>query len=61
MVDSAMQLSDGSRIGVVGGGPAGSFFSILVLDLARRMGLDLNVDIYEPRNYNTPGPPGCNM
>jgi flavin-dependent dehydrogenase len=61
MGDQALQLKDGSRIGVVGGGPAGSFFSILVLDLAQRMGLDLNVDIYEPRDYTTPGPAGCNM
>jgi flavin-dependent dehydrogenase len=61
MGDQDLQLSDGSRIGVVGGGPAGSFFSILVFDLARRMGLDIDVDIYEPRNYDTPGPPGCNM
>lgn len=61
MGDQDLQLSDGSRIGVVGGGPAGSFFSILVFDLARRMGLDVAVDIYEPRNYDTPGPPGCNM
>jgi flavin-dependent dehydrogenase len=49
-----LQLDDGSRVGVIGGGPAGSFFSI-------RMGLDIQVDIYEPRDYTRPGPVGCNM
>lgn len=61
MGDHELQLTDGSRIGVIGGGPAGSFFSILILDLAKRMGLELEIDIYEPRDYSTPGPAGCNM
>jgi flavin-dependent dehydrogenase len=61
MVDKGLQLDDGSRVGVIGGGPAGSFFSIFLLDLAERMGVDIQVDIYEPRDYTRPGPAGCNM
>ena len=61
MVDNGHQLDDGSRVGVIGGGPAGSFFSIFLLDLAERMGMDIEVDIYEPRDYTKPGPVGCNM
>jgi flavin-dependent dehydrogenase len=61
MADNGLQLDDGSRVGVIGGGPAGSFFSIFVLDLAERMGMDIQVDIYEPRDYTRPGPVGCNM
>ncbi len=61
MVEPTLQLTDGSHIGVVGGGPAGSLFSILALDLAERVGLDIKIDLYEPRDYTTPGPPGCNM
>ena len=61
MGDHELQLTDGSRIGVIGGGPAGSFFSVLILDLAQRMGFELEIDIYEPRDYSTPGPAGCNM
>jgi flavin-dependent dehydrogenase len=61
MEDHELQLTDGSRIGVIGGGPAGSFFSVLILDLAQRMGLELEIDIYEARDYSTPGPAGCNM
>jgi len=56
-----MTLIDGSRIGVVGGGPAGSFFSYFLLDLADHMGISLDVDIYEPRDFSRPAPLGCNM
>ena len=58
---SAFSLDDGSRVAVIGGGPAGSFFSYFLLDMAERIGIKLHVDIYEPRDFNTPGPIGCNM
>jgi hypothetical protein len=56
-----LALDDGSRIGVVGGGPAGSFFSYFLLEMSRRVGLNLTVDIYEPRDFSQIGPQGCNM
>lgn len=56
-----LKLQDGSRIAVIGGGPAGSFFAYFTLMLADRVGLDLEVDIYEPRDFSLVGPPGCNM
>jgi flavin-dependent dehydrogenase len=55
------KLEDGSRVGIIGGGPAGSFFSYFLLDIADRIGLDINIDIYEPRNFFFPSPMGCNM
>lgn len=58
---TSLQLEDGSRIGVIGGGPAGSFFSYFILELAQRLGKEFEVDIYEPRNFSQPGPLGCNM
>lgn len=54
-------LDDGSRVGVIGGGPAGSFFSYFLLEMTGRIGLDVQVDIYEPRDFSHPGPQGCNM
>lgn len=54
-------LTDGSRVGVVGGGPAGSFFAFFLLQLAERVGLRLCVDIYEPREFDGIGPKSCNM
>lgn len=60
-VDSRLALKDGSRVAVLGGGPAGSFFSIFLLDVSRHLDLDLDVDIYEPRDFVRSGPSGCNM
>ena len=54
-------LEHGSRVAVIGGGPAGSFFSYFLLDMAERTGLEIHVDIYEPRDFAVPGPTGCNM
>lgn len=58
---ASMTLEHGSRVAVIGGGPAGSFFSYFLLDMAERSGLQLSVDIYEPRDFELPGPGGCNM
>lgn len=54
-------LENGSRVGVIGGGPAGSLFAYFLLTFAQRMDLDVRVDIYEPRDFTKPGPSGCNM
>ncbi|MEW6585270.1 MAG: hypothetical protein AB1442_06620 [Nitrospirota bacterium] len=53
-------LEDGSHIAVVGGGPAGSFFSIFALKMAKLVGKYLRVTIYEPKDFTKGGPLGCN-
>jgi flavin-dependent dehydrogenase len=58
--ESSICLEDGSKIAVVGGGPAGSFVSYFLLDMARMMGTELVLDVYEPRNFHRPGPASCN-
>jgi CRP-like cAMP-binding protein/flavin-dependent dehydrogenase len=55
-----LKLDNGSRIAVIGGGPAGSFFSYFLLGLAERVGINVHVDIYEPQDFSRPGPAGCN-
>lgn len=45
---------------MIGGGPAGSFFSFFLLRLAEATGLRLHVDVYEPRHFSHVGPGGCN-
>jgi len=55
-----MELTDGSRIGVVGGGPAGSFFSYYTLEYARRFGLEVELDIFEAKDFTKIGASGCN-
>jgi flavin-dependent dehydrogenase len=54
-------LQSGNTIGVVGAGPAGSFFAIELLRRARSLGLTLKVDIYDGKNFARKGAAGCNM
>lgn len=60
-ISASTKLQDNSRVAVLGGGPAGSFFSYFLLDMAERVGLDLKIDIYEPRDFSLSAPKGCNM
>ncbi|MBN1225308.1 MAG: hypothetical protein JXB23_18815 [Candidatus Aminicenantes bacterium] len=56
-----LKLADNSSIAVVGGGPAGSFFSYFLQSMAERIGLKVHLDIFETRGFQNPGPTGCNM
>ncbi len=53
-------LKSGDRVGIIGGGPAGSFSALHLLQQARRRGINLAIQIFEPRDFNRPGPAGCN-
>lgn len=53
-------LDDGSRVAVIGGGPAGSLFTYFLLEMAGRIDTRLEVDIYEPKAFPKPGAAGCN-
>jgi len=53
-------LENGSRVAVIGGGPAGCFFSYFLLRLAHLVDLEIEVDIFEPRHFTHCGPAGCN-
>jgi flavin-dependent dehydrogenase len=54
-------MEDGSKVAIVGGGPSGSFFGYFLLEMAERVGIDVEVDCYEPRDYTVSGPAACNM
>jgi len=53
-------LENGAKIGVIGGGPAGSFFSFFAYKLAKKMGINIEIDIYEIKDFKKTGPAGCN-
>lgn len=54
-----MRLQDGSRVCIIGGGPAGCFAAIQLLKLAREQGLYIEALIFEPRDFSRPGPGSC--
>jgi len=56
-----IKLSDGSKILIIGGGPAGCFFALHALNLKKNCGIDFNLKILEQRDFSVPGPKGCNM
>ncbi|MEI6414510.1 MAG: hypothetical protein WCP34_09650 [Pseudomonadota bacterium] len=55
-----MELTNNARIAVIGGGPAGTFFTYFLLDLAHRLDLEFQVDIYEQKQFSGLGAKGCN-
>jgi flavin-dependent dehydrogenase len=55
-----LELESGSKVCIIGGGPAGSFFSYFFLELAERLGLETELEIYEAKNFSAFGPAGCN-
>lgn len=58
--DGRLRLEDGAQVAIIGSGPAGSFFAFFLMDLATRAGRDIQVDIYEPKDFTGTGPAGCN-
>lgn len=55
-----MELTEGARIAIIGGGPAGTFSSYFLMEMADHIDLTFDIDIYEPQDFFKPGPAGCN-
>lgn len=53
-------LDDGANIAVIGGGPTGTFFTIFALKMAQMIEKQLNITVFEPKNFAKDGPVGCN-
>ncbi len=58
---TALQLQNGSRIAIIGAGPAGSLFASFALDLAAAKGLDISIALFDGKNFADSGPKGCNL
>lgn len=56
-----LSLKDGSRIAIIGGGPAGAFFAHFALKHAEELGMDITVTIFDGKDFLQRGPRGCNL
>lgn len=54
-------LKDGSRIAIIGGGPAGSFFAHFAQKFALEKGIDISINIFDGKDFLQKGPKGCNL
>lgn len=54
-------LEDGSKIAVIGAGPAGAFFADFAMHRARETGLNLSITIFDGKDFTQSGPKGCNL
>jgi len=61
MKSNNLLLKNGSRIVIIGGGPAGSFFAHFAALHAKEAGIDLSIKIYDRKSFCQRGPRGCNM
>ncbi len=61
MSGSSLRLRDGSKIAIIGGGPAGSFFANDAIQYAKKLGLNIQITIFNSKNFSQRGPSGCNM
>lgn len=52
-------LVNGTKIAIIGGGPAGSFFALYFLKYAKERGIQPELTIYQGRNFDELGPKGC--
>lgn len=54
-------LPDGSSIGVIGAGPAGTFFALHLLAMLRERGNSVGITLIDRKTFDCAGPSGCNM
>ncbi len=58
---SGSALKDNDRIGVIGAGPAGTFFAIHIDNLAKKQNRKFNITLFDRKVFDMFGPGGCNM
>lgn len=56
-----VELRNGSRVAIIGGGPAGSFFAHFAYKFAQKKGIELSTTIFDGKDFLQKGPKGCNL
>jgi len=60
-MSKSLSLKDGSRIAIIGGGPAGAFFAHFAQKYAEETGINTKVTIFDGKDFLKKGPKGCNL
>jgi len=60
-VKEDLALKDGSKIAIIGGGPAGSFFAHFAQKWIAKKGIDVSTTIFDGKDFLQRGPRGCNL
>jgi flavin-dependent dehydrogenase len=59
MSQISRNMESGSRVAIIGGGPAGCLFALYLLRFSADRGIHPEITIYHQRNFDEPGPVGC--
>lgn len=59
MNKDSIKIETGSKVAIIGGGPAGSFFALYLLHYTEQRGICPEITIYQQRNFDEPGSKGC--
>ncbi len=54
-----MKIETGSRVAIIGGGPAASLCALYLVRFTGSKGIHPEITIYQERNFDEPGPKGC--
>jgi len=54
-------LGNGSRVAIIGGGPAGAFFAHFIQKYARERNITIKTVIFDGKDFLQKGPKGCNL
>ncbi len=55
------RLRDGAAVGVIGAGPAGTFFALHLQRMLQETGRSVRITLFDRKTFDDSGPSGCNM